>query len=119
MTEEAVSLSRKVYGLLGATFLSTLRSTSSQLAPCFPLDLKITIDIFWVGAVWGFLQQSQEENQKEMEWRRPTFWRHKRRRKAKRRVLFAFCKFTLRLPPSPRPLLRQCFEKAPWQMGIR
>lgn len=65
MTEEAVSLSRKVYGLLGATFLSTLRSMSSQLAPRFPLDLKITIDIFWVGAVRGFFSSPKRKTRRQ------------------------------------------------------
>lgn len=67
MIVEAVRFSRQVYVLLGANFLSILRSRSNQIAQCFPLDLKITKAIFWVGAGWCFLQQSQEGEEKEME----------------------------------------------------
>lgn len=66
MIMEAVRLSRQVYGLLGANFLSTLRSRSNQIAQCFPLDLKITKAISFVGAGWCFLQQSQEGEEKKM-----------------------------------------------------
>lgn len=67
MVVEAVRLSRQVYGLLGANFLSILRSRSSQIVQCFPLDLKITKAIFWVRAGWYFLQRSQEREEKETE----------------------------------------------------
>ena len=67
MIVEAVRLSGQVYGLLGANFLSILRSRSNWIAQCFPLDLKITKSTFWVGAGWCFLQQSPEGEEKEME----------------------------------------------------
>lgn len=63
----ASALWRQFYGLLGANFLSILRSRSNQIAQCFPLDLKITKAIFWVGAGWCFLQQSQEGEEREKE----------------------------------------------------
>lgn len=41
------------------------------------------------------------------------------KKESKEKSSICFLQVHFEAPPSPRPLLRQCFEKAPWQMGIR